>query len=67
MCAVVMTAFRPRTFQKVRPRLARVTGWANTLFGQADHALMVLTRGIAIRRSFEAGLARIAAALAEAR
>jgi hypothetical protein len=47
--------------------LAKITGWGNTLFGKLFIALMALTRGIGIRRSFEAGLARIAAARSEAR
>jgi hypothetical protein len=34
------------------------------VFGKLFVGLMALTRGVAIRRSFEAGLARIAAARA---
>jgi hypothetical protein len=35
--------------------------WGKDVFGKLFIGLMALTRGIAIRRSFEAGLARIAA------
>jgi hypothetical protein len=35
--------------------------WGKDLFGKLFVGLMALTRGVAIRRSIEAGLARIAA------
>jgi hypothetical protein len=38
--------------------------WGKGLFGMQFVGVMALTRGVAIRRSFEAGLARIAAARA---
>ena len=39
--------------------------WGKGVFSKLFVGLMALTRGVAIRRSFEAGLTRIAAARAQ--